>query len=139
MRLLVLLTLIGLALAEPAFSDALQRGQSAFRRGDWAEAEKSFLAAVREKPGSAAALKWLGMVYTAQKEFDLAEAPFRRACEMDPREELACYYLGRADFALSRYEESRSAFETALRYQPASSRIQGGMGLALEALGRAPE
>ena len=75
------LLLIGLGLA-PAGSDALQRGQAAFRRGDWAEAEKSFLAAVGEKPGSAAALKWLGMVYTAQNKFDLAAAPFRRACEM---------------------------------------------------------
>src|SRR3984957_6481164 len=136
---LLLLVLLGLGLAAPAFSDDLQRGQAAFRRGDWAEAEKSFLAAVREQPGSATALKWLGMVYTAQKKFDLAEAPFRRACEIDPREELACYYLGRADYALSRYEESRSAFETALRYQPASSRIQRGMGLTLEALGRAPD
>jgi tetratricopeptide (TPR) repeat protein len=118
------LLLIGLGLAAPAESDALQRGQAAFRRGDWAEAEKSFLTAVREKPSSAAALKWLGMVYTAQNKFDLAETPFRRACEIDPREELACYYLGRADYALSRYEESRSAFETALRDQPASSRIK---------------
>ncbi|MGA3238283.1 MAG: tetratricopeptide repeat protein, partial [Bryobacteraceae bacterium] len=137
--LLAPIALIALGLAAPAGSDAMQRGQAAFRRGDWAEAEKSFLAAVREKPGSAAALKWLGMVYTAQNKFDLAESPFRRACEIDPREELACYYLGRADYALSRYEESRSAFETALRYQPASSRILRGMGLTLEALGRAPE
>src|ERR1700693_5688118 len=86
---LLLIALISFALAAPAGSDALQRGQAAFRRGDWAEAEKSFLAAVREKPGSAAALKWLGMVYTAQNKFDLAEAPFRRACEIDTREELA--------------------------------------------------
>ena len=76
------------------------------------------------------------MVYTAQQKFEAAEAPFRRACEIDPREELACYYLGRADYALSRYEESRSAFETALRYQPDSSRIKRGLGLTLEALGR---
>src|ERR1039457_2406831 len=88
---------------------------------------------------SATALKWLGMVYTAQEKFDRAEAPFRRACEADPREELACYYLGRADYALSRYEASRSAFETALRYQPDSSRIKRGLGLTLEALDRVPE
>lgn len=135
----LLIALIGLGLAAPANSGAFDRGQAAFRRGDWAEAEKDFLAAVREEPRSAAAFKWLGMVYTAQQKFDLAEAPFRRACEINPREELACYYLGRADYALSRYEESRSAFQTALRYQPDSSRIQRGMGLTLEALGRAPE
>jgi len=130
---------IGLSLAAPAASDALAQGRAAFRRGDWPAAEKSFLAAVREKPSSAAALKWLGMAYAAQERFDVAEPPFRRACEIDPREELACYYLGRADYALSRYEESRQAFQTALGYQPDSSRIQRGMGLTLEALGRAAE
>ena len=130
---------VAVLMAVAAASDALERGRAAFRRGDWAEAEQSFLAAVREKPNSAVALKWLGMVYAAQEKFDRAEAPFRRACEIDPREELACYYLGRADYALSRYEESRRAFETALRYQPDASRIQRGMGLTLEALGRAAE
>ena len=39
--------------------------------------KRNFLSAVREKPRSAAALKWLGMVYTAQEKFELAEAPFR--------------------------------------------------------------
>jgi len=131
--------LLGLGLAAPDGSGALERGQAAFRRGDWAEAEKNFLAAVREKPKSPTALKWLGMVYTAEEKFELAEPPFRSACEIDPREELACYYLGRADYALSRYEESRSAFEKALRYQPGSTRIERGMGLTLEALGRAAE
>src|ERR1039457_2249612 len=135
----LLAALIGLSLATPAASGALERGQAAFRRGDWAEAERNFLAAVRERPNSATALKWLGMVYTAQEKFERAEAPFRSACEIDPREELSCYYLGRADYALSRYEESRVAFETALRYQPDSIRIKRGMGLTLEALGRAPE
>jgi tetratricopeptide (TPR) repeat protein len=94
---------------------------------------------VHEKPGNAATLKWLGMVYTAQKKFDHAEAPFRRACQIDPREDLACYYLGRTDYALSRYRESLAALETALRYRPDSNRIRRGMGLTLEALGRTAE
>jgi enediyne biosynthesis protein E4 len=136
-RMAVMTAVVWMAAA--AGSDPLQRGQAAFRRGDWAEAEQSFLAAAREKPSSAAAFKWLGMVYAAQQKFDLAQTPFRRACEIDPREELACYYLGRTDYALSRYEESRAAFETALRYEPGSSRIQRGMGLTLEALGRTAE
>ena len=79
--------LIGFGFAAPAGSGSLEHGQKAFRRGDWAEAEKSFLAAVREQPKNAAALKWLGRVYTAQQKFDLAEGPFRLACEIDPREE----------------------------------------------------
>lgn len=141
--MVLLAALIGMAgimgLAAPAGTDALQRGQEAFRRQDWAEAEKILAAAIHENPKNAAALKWLGMVYAAQQKFEQAEAPFRSACEIDPREELSCYYLGRADYALSRYEESRSAFEKALRLQPESGRIKRGLGLALEALGRAHE
>jgi Flp pilus assembly protein TadD len=131
--------MLSLIAAAPSEPHALEGGQAAFRRGDWGEAEKYFLSAVHQKPGSAAALKWLGMVYAAQQKFDLARAPFQRACEIDPREDLACYYLGRADYALSRYQESLTAFETALRYQPDSNRIRRGMGLTLEVLGRSAE
>jgi Tfp pilus assembly protein PilF len=135
----LLLAVIGLGLAALADTDDLQRGQEAFRRADWAAAEKHFLAATQQKPPSAAALKWLGMVYAAQQKFQLAQSLLRRACAIDPREELACYYLGRADYALSRYEESREAFETARHYQPGSDRIKRGLGLTLEALGRLSE
>jgi enediyne biosynthesis protein E4 len=122
-------------LAMEAGPDQIQRGQEAFRRGDWPEAEKSFLAAAQEKPRNANAFKWLGMVYAAQEKFALAEPQFRRACEIDPREDLACYYLGRADYALSRFEDSRAAFEIALKYQPGSYRVKHGLGLTLEGLG----
>jgi tetratricopeptide (TPR) repeat protein len=135
-----LVSLVVLAgLVRAGDGNVFERGQEAFRRGDWAEAEKSFLTAVKQNPQSATAQKWLGMVYAAQQKFAAAEGPFRAACEIDPREELACYYLGRADYALSRFEESRRAFETALRYEPNSSRAQRGMGLTLEALDRAAE
>ncbi len=127
------------SLAIAADGGHMRRGQDAFRRGDWAQAEKSFAAAARESPRDAGAFKWLGMVYAAQEKFALAEPKFRRACELDPREDLACYYLGRADYALSRFEQSRAAFETALRYDPKSARIQCGLGLTLEGLGRIAE
>jgi Tfp pilus assembly protein PilF len=72
----------------------LQRGQDAFRRRDWTEVEKSCQAAIRDNPKGAAAQKSLGMVYAAQQKFEAAEAPFRQACEIDPREELACSTWG---------------------------------------------
>ena len=137
---IALAILIGLSsLLMQAGPDEMQRGQEAFRRGDWPQAEKSFLAATQERPRNASAFKWLGMVYAAQEKFALAEPQFRRACELDPREDLACYYLGRADYALSRFEQSRAAFEIALQYQPASERVKHGLGLTLEGLGKIEE
>jgi Tfp pilus assembly protein PilF len=135
--LTILTGLFGLAME--AGPDHMQRGQEAFRRGDWAQAEKSFTAATQEKPSGASAFKWLGMVYAAQEKFVLAEPQFRRSCELDPREDLACYYLGRTDYTLSRFEQSRAAFEIALRHQPRSERVKHGLGLTLEGLGRIEE
>lgn len=130
---------IAFALAAGGNAADMQRGQEAFRHRDWAEAEKSFLAAIRQRPTDASAFRWLGMVYAAQEDFARAQPQFQHACELNPREELACYYLGRAEYTLSRYEPSRAAFEVFLRYHPDSSRAQCGLGLTLEALGRAAE
>jgi Flp pilus assembly protein TadD len=126
-------------LAEAGNPDQMQSGQEAFRRGDWPAAETHFLAASHDNPRNASAFEWLGMVYAAQQKFALAEEQFRRACELNPRDPLACYYLGRANYALSRYEQSRAAFEIGLRYQPNSARIKCGLGLTLEGLGRIGE
>jgi len=99
-------------------------------------AEKELIEAVREQPGNALAQKLLGLVYAAQQKFELADGPFRRACELGPREDLNCYYLGRNYYALSRYEESRAVLERTLQHWPHSERIKRGLGLTLEALRR---
>jgi len=89
----------------------LQQGQSAFRCEGLAEAERLFAEAVRSWPMSAVAHKWLGMTYAAEEKFVLAEAPFRRACEIDRNEPEACYYWGRTLFSLSRFEAALQAYE----------------------------
>jgi enediyne biosynthesis protein E4 len=119
--------------------DSLLRAQRLFQQRDWAAAERQCRAAIREQPGNAQAHKLLGMVFAAQEQFQMADQPFERACQLDPRDEFTCYYLGRNEFALSRYDESRSVFEKALRNFPNSSRIKVGLGLTLEALGHSEE
>lgn len=131
------LLVIALAIAFPASGDSgsLRRGQEAFQKQDWPAAEREFTAAIREQPDNALAYKSLGMVYASQEKFQLAEEPFRQACELNPREELACYYLGRTYYTLNRYEESRAVLEKTLGNWPDSGRIKRGLGLTLEALG----
>jgi Tfp pilus assembly protein PilF len=115
---------------------ALERGAEAVRQGDYAAAEAALERALREQPGNAQAHKALGMAYSAQEKHLLAEAPFQRACTLDPRDRDACYYLGRLYYTLNRFEESRKAFETALRYATQNrGRALLGMALTLEALG----
>jgi tetratricopeptide (TPR) repeat protein len=120
-----------------ALTTLLQQGQDAFKAKDWPRAERLFAEAVRAQPGSAAAQKWLGMTYAAQEKFVLAEAPFRRACEMNRNEPEACYYWGRTLFSLSRFEPALRAYEKDAK--PWRGKTLLGMALALEALNRDAE
>ena len=91
----------------------LDEGQRAYQVKDWPTAERAFVEALRRTPSSAAAHKWLGMTYAAQQKTPLAEAPLRRACELNANEPDACYYLGRTLFALGRFDEAATAYRRA--------------------------
>src|SRR5437870_10649923 len=82
------------AFAGAADNTLLREGLEAFRRRDFAAAERAFSVLARQNP-NAHSWKLLGMTYIAQEKYNQAEEPCRRACRLDPREENACYYLGR--------------------------------------------
>jgi tetratricopeptide (TPR) repeat protein len=115
-------------------TDALRRGLDAFRQRDFQVAEREFLAAASEKPDSARAWKWLGMSYIAEEKYEPAEEPCRKACDLDPREENACYYLGRVDFTLGRFDKSLEAYRKALANGGDRGRATLGLALAYEAM-----
>lgn len=117
----------------------LERGWSAFRRKDFAAAIAAFQQAVRKEPDNAFAYKSLGMAYSVIGRFDQAVGPFSRACALNPREEYACYYLGRALYQQDRYREAIQAFHRALKYAGNKGRPLWGLALAQEALGNAVE
>jgi hypothetical protein len=115
----------------------LQEGRAAFRDTDWPKAERVFAEAINSEPNRAWPYKWLGMTYAAQEKFALSEPPFRRACEIDPKEPDVCYYWGRTLFSLSRFEAALQAYEKDVR--PWRGKTLLGMALALEALNRDSE
>jgi tetratricopeptide (TPR) repeat protein len=118
--------------------DALIRqGLEAFQRRDFPAAERAFTELVRRRP-NAHAWKLLGMTYIAEEKYNQAEEPCRRACELDPREENACYYLGRVYYTLSRMVESRRAYTIALQ-NGGGVRAELGLALTLDQLGEAGE
>src|SRR3954470_23109180 len=112
----------------------LEEGRNAFRDQDWPNAERLFLEAINSQPNRAWPYKWLGMTYAAQEKFELSEPPFRRACEIDPKEPDVCYYWGRTLFSLSRFDAALRAYEK--DSQPWRGKTLLGMALALEALNR---
>ena len=78
------------------------------------------------------------MTYIAQEKYNQAEEPCRRACQLDPQEENACYYLGRVYYTLSRMAESRKAYEAALR-NGGGARVELGLAMTLDHLGETGE
>ena len=116
----------------------MDQGQRAYHVQDWPSAERHFVEALRKTPASAAAQKWLGMTYAAQQKAALAEAPLRRACDLDPNEPEACYYLGRTLFALGRFGEAVAAYQraqVASRHPCQVSRLGPGTGAGTARLG----
>ena len=62
--------------AAAAAQPAAERGLEAFRRRDYAAAEKIFAGLVRANPSNARLHKLLGMTFAAQENWERAEEPF---------------------------------------------------------------
>jgi tetratricopeptide (TPR) repeat protein len=92
-------------------------GEIHFRRGQLAEAEAAFNRAATQAE-SALALAGLGSVALRRGELKTAGDRFLSALELDMNLWTAHYRLGLALVRLSRTEEARVAFSTALRLQP---------------------
>jgi tetratricopeptide (TPR) repeat protein len=115
-----------------------QRGVELFRKGQAEEARPHLQKAVELAP-TAPHWKALGVLEASVGNYAQAEPALRQACRLDPGEEDACYYLGRARYALDRFEASLAALEQALPRDTRPWRVHLGMAQALEALGRASE
>ena len=123
------------ALAGFSFAtDSLERGLAAFRRRDFKTAESEFAKAASENPRSAHAWKLLGMTYVSEEKYEAAEESCRKACELDPREENACYYLGHVDYTLGRFDKSLAAYQKALSIGADRGRVLLGLALTYEAM-----
>ena len=96
---------------QPA-GDHYQKGAAYFRNGQLNEAIAQFEEATRIAPADVRAWRSLGVTYAAQGNYRLAEGPLRKACEMDRRDQDACYYLGLASYNLGRYENAIEAYKT---------------------------
>src|SRR5947208_14862065 len=92
---------------------AFERGVDAFQKSNYGAAAREFEQAVREKPGNAQYQKMLGRAYMGQSMNWKARGPLQTACDVNPREPEACYYLGRANYILSRFDAALAAFQTA--------------------------
>jgi protein O-GlcNAc transferase len=128
-----------LALQSVLTNPDYQRGIALLQNGEPEGAIPLLIRSSQASPRDARGWKALGVAYAAQGSYELAEPGFHRACELDQKLEDACYYYGRALYALNRFEPSLQVLERAAGLQPKSWQIHLGIAQALEALARPQE
>lgn len=104
--------------------------------GKIAAAQPALIAAAAANPESSYCAKALGVLHATQRDYRAAEAPFRRACQLNAAEPDACYYSARALYSLDRFEESLAALARAAPGSTKAWRLAAAEGQALDALGR---
>jgi tetratricopeptide (TPR) repeat protein len=119
----------------------LQEAITAFRAGRMKEALALLEKAANLEPERAEVWTWVGRVYAAQGQWERSVLCFQRACELNPKEEDACYYLGRNLYTLNRFEAALAALSKALAVEAETKqwRVYRAMAQAQEALGKAEE
>ena len=83
----------------------------------------------------------LGLATTSTGDLETATGALRKACDLEPRDEEACYYLARDLFALGHYEAARAPFDKALLAAPQAmlAKVHRAMALNFAALGSPAE
>src|ERR1041385_4140368 len=133
--MLTLIALIALCQPMPAESP-----QSAPTAGDAAEKLRYWQEMVSANPRDAHANRMLGRAFNLQGNTDEAAKYFATACQLSPTEPDACYWLGLADYDLSRFTESLIALQSALKSGASNTAwTLWGIARTLEALGRNSE
>ena len=110
----------GKALARSKFEQA----QQALRQRDFASARKLIDEADQAQPNQAATLNLRGEILMEQKQFDEAEAAFKKAAKLDPKFREAQYNLAQVPFKKKDYAKARERFEALLERTPGGDKNQ---------------
>lgn len=116
-------------------ASTLEQGLALLAQGRANDALPSLTKATEGASANAVAWKALGVAHASLGHYEQAEPAFAQACRLAPKLADACYFEGRALYALNRFEASIAALEKA--EDGAKTRL--GIGQALEALGRFDE
>lgn len=126
-------TVLFLCLPLPA--QDYEQGVSLIEKGQFDAAILLLTRASAARANDARVHKALGVAHAARGDYELAEPSFAKACGLDAKLPDACYYHGRALYALNRFEPSI----TALRKAAPGWRASLGIAQSLEALDRASD
>jgi rhomboid protease GluP len=100
------------------------RGYQALERGQAAQAQAEFQAAVERAPGSASAYFGLGSAYYDQGQYDLAAQSYRRALELQPGLAGAHWNLALCYAQLGRRSEAIAELQAYIASNPGSDEVR---------------
>src|SRR4029450_3026171 len=110
----------GKALARSKFEQA----QQALRQRDFTSARKLVDEGDQAQPNQPATVNLRGEILMEQKQFDEAEAAFKKAAKMDPKFREAQYNLAQIPFKKKDYAKARERFQALLERTPGGDKNQ---------------
>lgn len=103
------------------------------------EAEKHLLRAIELDPRNHAAHKWMGVMWVFRKDFDKAEASFKRSEELNPRDWTTFIEHGIERYLRGNYSGAAKVWETSLNLSPDNIRVLANLAAAYHMLDRYEE
>ncbi len=101
-----------------------EEAQQALRQRDLGAARKLIDEADQAEPNQPATLNLRGEILMEQKEFDQAEASFKKAAKLDPKFREAQYNLAQVPFKKKDYAKARERFEALFERTPGGDKNQ---------------
>src|SRR5213596_562908 len=101
-----------------------EQAQQALRRRDFGTAAKLVDEADQAEPNQPTTLNLRGEILMEQKQFDEAEAVFKRAAKLDPKFREAQYNLAQIPFKKKDYAKARERFEALFERTPGGDKNQ---------------
>jgi tetratricopeptide (TPR) repeat protein len=136
---------LNVALATMLPSLASQDAEALYRTGlrlFWEHQTDAAITALQQRVdiqlGNAGAWKALGVAFASQGNFERAETPFRKACELQPALPDARLYYGRALYLLDRFQPAIDVLRRAITVRD-SAEAHRLLALSFEGLGRTAE
>ena len=102
----------------------VEQAQQAAQQRDFATARKFVDEADAVDPNQTSILNLRGEILMEQKEFDLAEASFKKAAKIDPKFREAQYNLAQIPFKKKDYAKARDRFEALFSQTPGGDKNQ---------------
>jgi len=120
--------------AKEQAQQAKDRGNAAFKKGDFDEAVQAFSQAISLDPSDPVFWSNRSMVYASKEDFPKALEDANQAIKLKPDWSKAYSRAGLALYKMNKYEEAKKMYENGLQHAPTDQNLKEGVQQCEEAL-----